>query len=53
MTDRILPAFLVLLKIRKSLGNVIVNLAQRRTLVRRVLINEKRMKNRGMSLSIK
>jgi hypothetical protein len=37
VSDGVLPAFLVLLKVRKSLGYVVVNLAQRRALVRRIL----------------
>lgn len=56
VSNRVLPALLVLLEIRKPLGNVIVDLAQRRTLVRRVLgrRQEERSSNlKGMSLSIK
>lgn len=37
MSNRVLPALLILLEIRKSLGNVIVYLAERRALVRRIL----------------
>lgn len=51
MSNRILPALLVLLEVRKSLGNVIVNLAERRALARRIL-KEKSSELKGMSASV-
>lgn len=42
VTNRVLPAFLVLLKVRKSLGNVVVDFAERGSLVRCILTRWKR-----------
>ena len=37
VSNRVLPAFFVLLEVRKALSNVVVDLAERRSLLRRVL----------------
>lgn len=51
MADRVLPALFVLLEVRKSLGNVIVNLAERRSLAGRIL-EEKSSKLKEVSADV-